>query len=362
MAIETFVTDPKTKNGAEVDAIAGERQALIVAVRDLKTFTQTQAFFVNPTNGSDMNKDAAFGGTPVKVHDGIDSVLWTASAIAGAWTFNSTDQAHAGSNSIDGTATANNSVAQLAKGSPQDLSSYVAVTAWVYLTGWGVSGTKELNFQGWNTGTSTIVGVAVNLGTYIDTTLFNTWQKAAIPLADMGLANQTIDSFRVVIVESGAGSIDFYLDDIQIEQTGMALEYTIEPDKDEWYHVEGIQTSMADNITGAISNGTMPGLSYNKILGVTALANGIIYRLIQDGIVTDSRVIGQLSDLLQFSDTKINNSISDGTNTHITVWLPFAHPVLLKSENEDRMTITIQDDLSVLLLLRMVAKVKIETR
>ncbi|HUU35357.1 MAG TPA: hypothetical protein VMW48_14935, partial [Vicinamibacterales bacterium] len=40
-------------------------------------------FFSNDTYGADMNVNVAFGASPVGVHNGIDSVLWTGSAISG---------------------------------------------------------------------------------------------------------------------------------------------------------------------------------------------------------------------------------------------------------------------------------------
>ena len=48
--------------------------------------------FINDTYGAAMNQNAAFGGTPVNIHNGIDSVLWTGSEPIGTKvTFDSTD-------------------------------------------------------------------------------------------------------------------------------------------------------------------------------------------------------------------------------------------------------------------------------
>ena len=43
--------------------------------------------FVNPTLGSEMNKDSAAGGTPELIHDGTASGVWVPTANAGTWGF-----------------------------------------------------------------------------------------------------------------------------------------------------------------------------------------------------------------------------------------------------------------------------------
>lgn len=57
-------------------------------------------FLINPVYGADMNVDVGFTGTPDKIHDGIDSVLWTASAISGTWDFSSTTHAKQGVSTV----------------------------------------------------------------------------------------------------------------------------------------------------------------------------------------------------------------------------------------------------------------------
>lgn len=50
----------------------------------------------------------------------------------------------------------------------------------------------------------------------------------------MGLSVSSIDAFRVRTVDIGSGAPpNYYLDTIQIEQTGTSLEYTLRPDKEE---------------------------------------------------------------------------------------------------------------------------------
>ena len=178
MSIKSHITDPTSGIKASVDnALGTESNALVVATRPLKTFATQVDFFINPTYGVEMNKNVAVGGTPVPIHNGTDAVYWTASAISGTWTFDSVTVAHAGTKSIDATATANNDVMQIAKGSAQALTGYTAITGWIYISSWGTVGTRNIEIYGWNTATGLIVGNAVNINDRVSTIILGSWQK-----------------------------------------------------------------------------------------------------------------------------------------------------------------------------------------
>ena len=81
MGIKNYITDKARNTSAEIADGSGEMRGLVVATRPLKIYENKIIFFSNDTYGIDMNKDAASGGVPEKVHDGTDSVLWTASDI-----------------------------------------------------------------------------------------------------------------------------------------------------------------------------------------------------------------------------------------------------------------------------------------
>jgi len=369
MGVASWITDKLTGNTAEVDVTRGERNSLVVSTRELKTYTAKIRFFMNDTYGSDMNQDASIGGVPVNIHNGIDNVYWTGSAISGTWTFNSAAQAHAGAQSIDATATQNNQTAQIAAGAGQSLAGYVSLSGWIYITGWSFIGTKAVNIFGWDTGTTAMVGTSVNIGDYVDTTTFNTWQQFVIPLGDMALTGLTIDAIRIVTINTGGGPApNYYLDDVQIEQTGTPLDYFIRPSLGTWLHVDTVQISIADaytgivTVAGATENATMAGIPYDTLLGVPALTNGITYQLVQGGTVTETGIIRQLSDWLQRPNSELINTISDGTNTCFTIRHVFPHPVILKPEGLDRLRILINDDLSGLLLFRIAAGCREEAR
>ena len=59
---------------ADVDNDSGdETNGLVVATRNLKTYTPFTKFVNNPTYGQEMAQDAAFGSVVWMIHDGTDS-------------------------------------------------------------------------------------------------------------------------------------------------------------------------------------------------------------------------------------------------------------------------------------------------
>jgi len=351
--LKVNIADINNKKTAEIDHEIGEKQAVVVATRPLKTFNNVIRFFADSNGNIDLNQNVNFTGTPVNIHDGEDNTYWTASEISGNWDFSSTDQAHTGTQSVDATNTKHNDVAQFAKGNNQDLTNYAAFSGWVYITAWPTSGTKQVNFFGWDVGVGQ-VGTTVNLGNYVNTGLLNVWQKFVIPFVDMGLIGQTIDAIRIQTISLGTGGApNYYLDDIQIEENGIPIEYVVEPDFGTWLYAENLQVIMADAVTSTLADATMPNLAYDKLLGVSALTVGMIYRRFQNRAIEFSTTIKQLSDFLQLSGASVGGLGSDGTNTWLILNIPFNQPLILKASDEDKLSIVINDDLSELLLFRI---------
>jgi hypothetical protein len=327
----------------------------------LKVYTYTGqptendgAFYVNETYGADMNQDASVGGSPEKIHDGIDSALYTAAALTGTWTFNSTAQAHAGTNSIDATATTNNDEAQLVKGANVTLANFVSFSGWIYLTGFDTRGTKHIQLYGWDTGTGLQVGNTINIDNYIDTTTFGSWQQFTIPFADFAFGSPTLDAVRFKTIDVGPGPPpNYYLDDLQWEQTGGSIIYAIEPDNSDVWEVNNIHFNFADALASTLTDGTMPNIPYNTLLGVSALSNGIVIRRTQDGEVTFNANIKHFMDLITLPSEKTILSGSDGTNTWLRVEIKFPTPFTLDGKHGDKLEIILSDDLSGLLFMRV---------
>ncbi len=366
MAINNYITDPKTHKNAHIFTHNDKdgSNGLVVATHPLKTYENEVKFFISDIYGIDMNIGITIEDYEY-IHNGTDNIYWTASETgSGKFTFDSIDQAHTGTKSIKYDNGNNNDVLQLAKNSDITLTDYDFLTLWLYVDkDWKAGDSIEI--RGWNTGTGTIVGNSVKLEDYFTWNIHDTWHKINISLIDMGLTGETLNSIRIEIINNEGKQPKFYMDDIQFEglsETAGLGEFVVEPDLGTWFHVDQLTISMADNITGTVADGTMPGLSYDQMLGEAALTNGILYQRIHDGITIDSTAIKQVSDWLQFPKVNLASAISDGTNTFISINAFYLEPVVLKAENKDKLRILISDNLSGLLLLRVSAGGRIEQR
>jgi len=367
MTINNYITDPSTKLKAEVIE-NGDQKGLVVATHPYKTYENALKFFFNDNYGVDMNINTAPVGTPELVHNGIDSVLWTASDIVAGdkTTFNSTDRAYDGTRSVKCDNTDDDGVYQFAKGGPLDCTLYSAITMFVNVDKDWKAG-DIVSLYGWNTTTGLQVGVAVDLKTYFDYLGYDEWHKITIPLSDMGdLSGSTIlDALRIRQVASEGKAPKYYLDNIQFEPaslTGVPTEYELKPDKGTWLHVQSMHVTIADAYTGTLADSSMPNIPYDSILGVPKLSSGIRYVKRVNGEIPTSFSIRQFLDLMSFGNATISGQGSDGTNTWVSISMEFTTPILLKSENEDRLSLTVNDDLSGLLHLRVSCSTKIEYR
>ena len=151
---------------------------------------------------------------------------------------------------------------------------------------------------------------------------------------------------------------------MQIEQTGTGevTVFSVKPEKGTWLHVGSLVISLADEIDSTLANGTIPNLSYNKILGINTLATGVLYQRIQDNDIRFSRPLRQLSDFLQTPKTHLQNAMHDGTNTYINIESLIFEPLVLKAENNNEIRLVISEDLSDLLLFRARAACKVVRR
>ena len=253
-----------------------------------------------------------------------------------------------------------NDVLQFARGADLDLSGYASITGYVYITAWVGAG---LNIYGWDVSENLMVGNIVNIGDYINTGTQDVWQKFTIPLTVLGLSGVT-SGFDALRIQPLANNINFYLDYLEIQQTGTVdpKTYTIKPDKGTWLHVSKILIALADEVDTTLADNSMPNLSYNKLLGVDSLATGIVYQRVQNNEILQTLIIKNIGNYLQFPTAKIIVNIYDGTNAFMTIGSDFTEPLILRSEDADELRIVISDDLSGLLMLRISCSCKEELR
>jgi len=360
MVVNSHITDSATKMTAEVvknDACGC--QALAVATVPYRDFDNKLDFFKNDTYGIEMNQNAGFGGTAIKIHDGTDNSYWTAQDVVGTKTvYNSTDQNHttAGTKSIKCDNLPVGEIFEIDKGSAQDLTGHIAFTMWVYVDKDWKAG-DAVDFYGWlSTGTPAQVGTKVDLSDYFEYTDYDVWHKITIPLVDMGLTDLTIDTVRIKQEAAEGKAPKFYLDDVQIEETGTPIVFELKPAKGTWLLVKSFQIVCAATGTAA-----EPNIPYDSLLG-TSIANGIDYKRIENEVTTSAFTINKFVDFMGLSNANITGQGGDATNNWVAVNVRFNEAVVLKAEDDDKMTLTINDDLSGLLYLRSSAGAKEEVR
>jgi len=170
----------------------------------------------------------------------------------------------------------------------------------------------------------------------------------------MGIATSSIDAFRIEnAARAGAKSPTFYLDDWYLQETGTPVIYTVEPNKETWFHITEMRALFVDAV--ATDTPDVISLSYDQVLGVT-LTEGFLFQRFQNGLNVNPlfsiRVLN-LGDILMTQSWHIENMGSDTTNTFLLVTQQLPVPMTLRSEDLDRLQVTIEDDLTAFVRFNM---------
>lgn len=309
----------------------------------------------NDDFGVEMAQDFAFGGSPVKVHDGIDAVLWTGSSITGGkFQFSNTDRFHSGIRSVRTDNASVGDVAQFDKGSIIDLTNYVALTMYINVDkDW--KGGDSISIYGWDTATNLIVGNQVFLEDYFNETEFDEWHKVTIPFVDMGIATSSIYAFRMQIISKEGKSPKFYIDDFQVEELGVPQVFYLKPREGTVIEIHQLAFSITAALDTRLLNATTLNLSYDKFMNLAALDNGLLFQRVANSEVIFGQVIKTIGAALR-GGASIKNIISDGTNTQLTIETDFGSPLLLDSRTNDSMNFILSDDLSGLITMSVLYK------
>jgi hypothetical protein len=302
-------------------------------------FEPTIKPFLNSDFGTALNQDASFGGTPELIFDGgSGGTEWVGSGNS-QWDFSD-----AGKVTVDHGS--NNSIALFEDAGTIDTSVYVALTGKVDLDNY-TPNSQDILFQFQLSGSP--LGVPVSMNSFIDTGNFAE-QSFAIPLLSFGLAGATVNEFTITVQRSAGHNPHISFDDFQIEQTNSPLKYTVDVLSSEVYYVNQInflmvgQVSGITTVSGSTQNATVPNLSYDKLLGLNTLSNGIIFSRVQNNKSVINITLKDLSDFLSFS--VILDHISDGVNTLVTLSVMLNDPIVLNGGGKDELSLTISDDLS----------------
>ena len=359
-----FLADAKGTD-VKVNSDKGEDVGLVVATRPHKTFTSRAAFLTNPTYGREMNQDAAFGGTPLLIADG-DSTPWTFAQSGTKFTEASTDRAYAGSASVKSAKAPVGDYAEFTNqaggaGTDIDMTNYVAFSMWINVDNNWTAAT-EVQFQG--VVGAALAGNAVDLSDYFDYAQQDTWHFIIIPMADLGLSTTLIDAVRITQgSKGGPRGPTYYVDVLTLENTGGSIAYSVKPTAGTWFNINVFHIAMVDALAATLASGTMPALSYDKFLGM-ASNEGLKLEVYRDNVLVSgsSFRLGNLGDMLSMPDAEITNAIGDGTNTAISVERHQDCPMILKSEENDELRVTLEDNFSVLLMMRFSVMGCVETR
>ena len=302
--------------------------------------------------------------------DGEDYIIapdWLFSEPAGTkWVENDTGQAHTGTKSLKCDNANVGDIMQLlnVNGTDVTLAHCTAVTMWIYVDKDWLLG-DSVSFYAENTPPGS-TGNKVYLEDYFDFLTHDTWHYINIPLTDMGLTTETIDSFRFENeARAGGKSPKFWIDEIELKVSGTPIDFEVIPDRGTWFHIKSFQTTFCDAVTADNADSTMLQLSYNKILDMTP-TTGYIYKRYSEGNsnpIFEARITS-LMDLLSFPYSTISNAISDGTNTLITITneYPAGVDFILKAEELDRIVYTVEDNFSDLLYFRICVQGFVEQR
>ena len=344
---------------AEVNQDPGEDVGLVVATRPHKTFYPFTAFFTNDTYGREMAQDGAFGAGALLLHNGTDDVAWTMSnVVGGKWQAASTERPYAGTKSLRCDKPAVDDIMQVINnvgpGTDVDMSGYIALTMWINVDKDWLAGDS---FSIYAMVGGAQVGTKVYLEDYFNYDDYDIYQFINIPITAMGISASLVDAFRIENEARGGGkSPKFYIDDFYLQTTGVPIIYTVKPDPGTWLHVTAFQTTFVDALDTTLVAASMPSLSYDQILGVTP-TTGYIYKRYTECCTnpTNEQRITSLLDLLSLPYSRLVSSVSDGTNTmiNITNEYPDTIPFVLKSENLDKMTFTVEDKFDDFLFFRI---------
>lgn len=332
--------------------IGSEHVGLLTLQERFLKFNPLVRPFLNDSFGTAMNQNVTFSGTPEIIHNGGTSTEWTGSALAGTWNF-------ADSGKVSLASGNNNDAATFAEETPTtiDMSGFTTLTGKINLTAYDPTfNSLDVIFDL----SAVNVGNSVDINDFIDTGLIGTEQAFIIPKADLGLTTQGVDGFTITCDRSGGTKPTMTFDDIQLEQTGDSAVFLVSAARGSKFHITEIRIGIADALAGTLADGTMPGLSYDKILALSALTNGIVFSRVQENVTNFSVTFKQIGDFLSAGSNLINQ-ISDGTNTFITFLVTFPEPIILEGDpTENFLSFTINDNLSGLLQFTASARGAVE--
>lgn len=359
MSVKTKITGVAADNHKLLEAntrrkFEGARKSVVGLVTytdKLHDFAAEVHPFLNSTFGTAMNQEVSFSGTPELIFDGgSGGTEWAPTANAGSWNFADSGKVTiTNANNLDSATWDDAGTINMADMSAItgkiDLDTYNTVNNGILMQ-FGLGGVP--------------IGTPINLNDYIDAGNFNE-QSYVIPKADLGIIDEIVDEVTITILRSGGTRPVIKFDDLQINEVGNPLVFSVQLDTDEFICVRELVISIASTntgittVSGATENATVPNLSYNKFMSLDELTNGLLFIRTRKGKVSFAISLRSIGDFMGGGAT-ITNHISDGVNTFITLRIVYEEPLVLDGSVGDSLNFIVGDDLSGLLKLTAIAR------
>ena len=308
-----------------------------------KTVQNYVNYAVNSTYGVEMNQNAALSD-PVTLHDGTDSVAWTASTISGTWTFNSTAQAYTGTKSISGADTASGATMQIANGATSNVQ---AIHGHIYLDSWSVAGTRHVYISAWNTTSNAIVGNVVNIDDYIQTETLGVWQQFSIPAVDLGIeSTSTINAVRISTL-SPLPAQNFYLDDIVLYNTGDAIAFDVSAPADSILYIQKLCMTGVTTVNNFLVTGNVHNIPHDTFIG-QSYAIGMQQQRIVGGVITTPVNFPDMHTWLQFCTISFHplSYVNGSLFWRMEIGASGSEPIVLDGRQGDKIRFILTEDWS----------------
>ena len=291
----------------------------------------------------EMNITPGVAVQSLLVYNGGDTAsTFTPSALQGAsWDFVATTNPYAGSFHVEAASTNNNDLAAFADGTnTYNFGDYVLFEAFIKLNSWPTTGTKEVFIQFLNNGST--VSDEIGISGYIATTNLTSYQLLQVPLNAFTLTGAQFDEIRLRIVDTGPGSAPtFDIDNLNMVEPGQTgtVEYTFAPGPDETFELRKLEI---------IAVAGSDKIKYNKFFSLNQLANGLLVTWTVQNRVVESLLVRRDYDwaLSAGARLEIIRTIGDVDGIYRVGIELDPDLVVLSGRTNDKITITVRDDLS----------------
>ncbi len=350
-------TDVASPSAFELDDVAGGFDAAVgpgALVHNTALNTYARVLTVNSDTNLTLDTDIMQAGNETFVINDI----WPGTAVQGTWNFADGGKITITSANNDDEATFTVDAAHI-----WEAEHFVSFTGKVDLDTYNPSNNNirlEFGLDG------VLVGNSINLDDFIDTGDFGA-QQFSIPIGDLVVATQLMNGIRITVVRSGGAKPAFTLDDVRLEVTGTPLVFEVPVDVGDRFHISELVFTYADalvsektGLSGDTEAFTNDFLTFDAILGVSALTNGFVITRSKGGEILFSATIRTLGAHIAAGAT-IGELFTDDANTFLTLRVLFSDPLVLTGDVDDKLTVTINDKMDGLLRFTAAARGSLET-